>query len=1472
MGSTGAVAAERVAVVGMGCLFPGAPTVDALWSNICQGLDAISDVPPGRWDPVFYDPDRAGVDRFYCRRGGFVDEVARFDPTAFGVMPIAVEGGEPDQFLALAQASAALDDSSSAHRRVPPDKVGVIVGRGGYRTAGLARLDQRVHVAQQLVEALHALMPEVGPGQVDQVRDEFIARLGRRGPEASIGLVPNLAASRIANRFDLQGPAYTVDAACASTLLAVDHALRELHSGRCDLVLAGGAHHCHDVTLWSVFTQLRALSPSQRIRPFSRDADGVLIGEGTGFFVLKRLADAERDDDRIYAVICGSGVASDGRSGSMMRPDVAGQVRALRLAWDAAGLDPATVGMVEAHGTGTPAGDQAELVCLREVFGAVDGSGRPRAGLGSIKSMIGHAMPAAGAAGLAKAVLALHHGVLPPTLHGDDPHPLLDETRFRLIDQAEPWESDHGPRRAGVNAFGFGGIDAHLVLEEHNPRRPVRSPRSVTVPGSGPAFPPTLLVAGADVGEVAARLAAWTAAPSTRPAPSITDPPLGDGPARLAIVDVDARRLQLAEQVVAQGRPWRGRNGVWFEPEGLLRGGGKLAFLFPGVEPTFEPQVDDLAEHFDLVKLAAPLHDPVLAQAPSLERQSRGIIAVGRLLHRALAELDVVPDLVAGHSLGEWSGELATGVIPEDRIDGFLDQLRPGAVQVADVVFLALGTGVDTARALIEGLERTAVSHDNCPHQSVVCGPPDEIETVVDRARARRIMTQELPFRSGFHSPLFAEHIPALRRVFGSLTLDAPSVPLWSATTCRPYPAEPGALRALAARHLVEPVRFRELVLALHDAGARVFLQVGVGNLVGFVDDTLRDRDAVAVAASSAKRSGLDQLGQVAAALWVEGRPVRLDRLAAPGNTTTVRAPVLDLGSRLIRDLTPLAARFQPSDGAVLRTDEGPNAPSTAATPVPAATGAGGAMPVSGLVRTQRLSLELEPAWADHAFFRQRDGWPHGEDRFPLVPMTGIVEMVTATAVELCPDLVPVAVEDVAAFRWLTVDPPTEVTLRATTIEHSPPTDPPGSVRVKATIDGHARATVILAPGYPSGPAPAPLQLHNGQPSHIDATRFYADRHMFHGPAYQGVEEFLTLADNGSRAVLRTPSAPGGLLDNAGQLMGHWLSAQATSSRLVLPTSIGRIELFGPHPAPGTLVDCTVAIDHVDDRVLRADLALVVDDRLWCHITGWQDRRFSTDVRVFETLKWPERSGMSERREGYTIAVERWPEAATRDLVMRRYLGREERVDYDGRNPLAQRQFLLGRIAVKDAVRRWLWDRRQGPLFPAEVVVANDAAGRPLVRGPFDVDLRVSLAHVDEVAVAVVAEDIDVGVDLERVQPRRANFEQLVLTPGEQALRPPGGYDRDTWLTCLWSIKEAVAKATGRGLGGRPRDYEVTEIDGNVARVGDRLVAFERVDMTPTAATAAATPPTAATAAVSAGIAPGDTSKEHIVAWTLTDR
>ncbi|WP_391530219.1 beta-ketoacyl synthase N-terminal-like domain-containing protein, partial [Candidatus Frankia nodulisporulans] len=937
--------AVPIAIVGMSALFPGAGDLGAFWRNIVGGVDAVGAIPPGRFDveDYFAAPSAAGGlggsgvsglsgqggqggsggsaadgGAFYCRRGGFVDDLAAFDPTAFGIVPNAVDWAEPDQLLALRLTAEAITDAGGADRLGDADRVGVVLGRGGYVGSGVARLEQRVRTSRQLVTTLREVLPDLPADAVERVRAAFCDQLGPVRAEASIGLVPNLAASRIANRLDLRGPAYTVDAACASSLIAVESALRDLGSHRTDAMIVGGAHLVHEASFWSVFTLLRALSPSEVIRPFDRRADGIVIGEGVGMLVLRRLDDARRDGDRVYAVLRGAGASSDGRGASLMAPDTSGQVLAVRRAWADAGLDPTApgaIGLLEAHGTATPAGDAVELATLAEVFGQAAAADVGGIGLGSVKSMIGHAMPAAGAAGLIKTALALHHRTLPPTLHCDEPHPAFAASRFAPVRTATPWAepAGGGPRRAGVNAFGFGGINAHLVVEEAPPDIPVTAARTFPAPtaaSSAAASPSGMVVSsggvssgelGADADAERVLLLAGSGpddllAQLDRPDAELLDrddaaaPPTG-GPWRLALVAPNARRLALARTAVGRGTPWRGRNDLWFSPTGLLdpanpAGAGQTAFLFCGLEDNFTPRVDDVCDHFGL-------DGPNATDTAVLGRHGVASIEVGRILDLALRRLGIVPDLVGGHSIGEWNAMISCGLVTDAFADSFIAGFDPASLEVPGVAFGALGCGAEQAGAVIAHLDEVVLSHDNCPHQSIICGREDSVRAALDELRRAGVLGRLLPFRSGFHSPFFEPYQDVARTAIDATTFAEATVPIWSATTAAPYPRDHDEVRDLTLRHLVAPVRFRELLDELYASGARAFVQVGVGSIAGFVDDTLRGREHLSLVSNTPKRSGLEQLRRVAAALWAEGAAPRLDLLPCRTRPTPPAPPVV---------------------------------------------------------------------------------------------------------------------------------------------------------------------------------------------------------------------------------------------------------------------------------------------------------------------------------------------------------------------------------------------------------------------------------------------------------------------------------------------------------------------------------------------------------------------------------------------------
>ncbi|MDO0937442.1 beta-ketoacyl synthase N-terminal-like domain-containing protein [Streptomyces sp. DG2A-72] len=1652
-----------VAIVGMSVLLPGAADLDSYWRNLVAGTDAITDVPEGRWDSDYYRPGsaagRAVADQVYCRRGGFVDTLAEVEVTRFGIMPNSVSGTEPDQLIALHVAAAALADAGGEERLPDRQRIGVVLGRGGYLTPGLVRLDQRVRTAGQLVRTLGELLPDLDGGQLERIRAAFTERLGPDSPESAIGLVPNLAASRVANRLDLRGPAYTVDAACASSLVAVDQAVGELAAGRCDLMLAGGVHHCHDITLWSVFSQLRALSPSQRIRPFHRNADGLLIGEGTGVVVLKRLADAERDGDRVYAVIRGTGVASDGRAAGLVNPDPGGQARAIRQAWRAAGLDPAasgSIGLLEAHGTATPAGDAAELATLADVFGPGDA-----AVIGSVKSMIGHTMPAAGVAGLVKAALAVHHRVLLPTLHCDEPNPGLAETRFRPLERAEPWEGGE-VRRAAVNAFGFGGINAHVVLEEPPVRQRPVGARGTARPATTQPHPTDgtsrVLLLAADTPEgLAAQLDADDADVRAAGLDGVTP----EAYARLGIIDPTAKRLALARRAVARGRAWHGRNDVWFSPAPL---GGKLAFVFPGLEGDFAPQVDDVAAHFGL---SAPV--PGAAQVGDIGRHGLGVVAVGRLLDAALRRMGIVPDAVAGHSVGEWTAMVAAGLYSGHEVDGFMASFDPDALTVPGLAFGALGA---PAERVLEALSADwpdagiVLSHDNAPAQSMVCGPDTAVTEFVRAFRAQGVISQVLPFRSGFHTPMLQPYLGPIKEAASRFRLHPPAVPVWSGTTAAPFPSGESAVRELFVRHLLEPVRFRQLVEAMYAAGHRTFVQVGPGRLGSLVGDTLSGRDHLVVSANSPHRTGLAQLQRVATALWATGAkrsagmaavgrrlsaaprglvaqfPAPLGGAAESQSTSAPargdRPPVrLDLGGALVSLDGPILAELRAQlkagsaadrgaapavapgvarlvgdavgrtgadalgGAAVSRVPErastaehaavpgaltasGPStldavaahssaaaelsallretaetaaeliaaadrrpAPATGGHPAPAMASASAAVagtpsvaavealragtatsepqansgpPVPGLASaaivphfasgppvpgpasapplprrasappvshpapptglpaappppnppghhhgtghsrahrtTVHVSPDTMPHLLDHCFFPQRPGWPDVSDRWPVVPATTIVQHMMEAAEQAVPGTRAVAVHGARFDKWLTATPPVDVEVAVAPVPDAP-------ARRAVSFGPQARSVVELSDRYPAtSPAPwHPDPATERTPDHT-AAQLYAERWMFHGPAFQGVSELTAIGETHVRGVITTPPAPGSLLDNVGQILGYWIMATRTERTVVFPVHMRQMRFYGPQPLPGTDVGCFVQITSLTDTVLEADVQLTVDGEVWAELTGWQDRRFDNDPQTRPVERFPERNTLSEARpDGWVLLHERWPDLASRDLIMRNSLSGVERSEYAAHAPRGRRQWLLGRIAAKDAVRRWLWDHGEGPVFPAEIRVLNDDSGRPYVTGMHGrrlPPLDLSLAHRAEAGVAIVRPHTPgpgPGIDIEEVVERDRETLAAALGPDELALlraRCAATAESEAlWFTRFWAAKEAVAKAEGTGFGGRPRDFAVLAADA------DRLVVSGRLERARYSVRCERT-----------GNPPGLPSREYVVAWT----
>ena len=483
----------------MGAIFPKALGLKHYWHLIFNGIDAITAIPEeSHWSlKDYFDANPATPDHTYCKRGGFLPKV-NFDPARYGFPPSNLEATDTSQLLGLMVAEMALEDAgyptqSANFTTELKRRTNIILGVTGTQELVIP-LGGRLyhpHWKRALDEA----------GIPPEKRDEILQRMADKFPQwqenSFPGLLGNVVAGRIANRLDLGGTNTVVDAACASSLSAVHTACLELQSGRCDMSITGGVDTLNDIFMHMCFSKTGVLSHTSDAKPFSKDADGTVLGEGVGMMVLKRLPDAQRDKDRIYAVIKGIGTSSDGKTGGIYAPDSAGQLRALKAAYGDAGVDPHTVELFEAHGTGTRVGDKIEFAALSTLLSenpsiSSDDAAQdkepdqkcssnqkkeskrfieqsPNAAIGSVKSMVGHAKAAAGVAGLIKAVLSLHHKVIPPTLKAETPDPALEIEKSPLYLNAlsKPWTADdHHPRRSGVSAFGFGGSNFHIVLEE----------------------------------------------------------------------------------------------------------------------------------------------------------------------------------------------------------------------------------------------------------------------------------------------------------------------------------------------------------------------------------------------------------------------------------------------------------------------------------------------------------------------------------------------------------------------------------------------------------------------------------------------------------------------------------------------------------------------------------------------------------------------------------------------------------------------------------------------------------------------------------------------------------------------------------------------------------------------------------------------------------------------------------------------
>jgi acyl transferase domain-containing protein len=951
---------QPIAIVGVSAIFPGSHDANGFWRDILAGKDLLTDVPPTHWRIAdYYDSDPTAPDKTYARRGGFIEAVD-FDALGWGIPPSTIPATDTSQLLALIAARAVLEDAArDQFETMDRSRISVILGV----TSAQELLFSLVSRLQRPV--WQKALRETGlPEDEVQAACERIAAHYVPWQEASFpGLLGNVVAGRIANRLGLGGTNCVTDAACASSFSAIQMAVNELQLGDSDLVISGGVDTLNDIFMYMCFSKTPALSPSGDCRPFSDQADGTMLGEGLGMVALKRLSDAERDGDRIYAVLRGVGSSSDGRAKAVYAPVAAGQAVALRRAYAQAGFGPDTVELVEAHGTGTKAGDIAEFEGLRSVYAEADAARTQWCALGSVKSQIGHTKAAAGAAGLFKAVMALHHKVLPPTIKADIPNPKLElpQSPFYLNTSARPWIRDAShPRRAAVSAFGFGGSNFHLALEEYVGSAP-RAERLATQSHELVAL--SALSAEAMSERIAQlRHACASSSPVSALARASRDEFDHAAAFRLALVaastaDLDAR-LDLAHKKIAADpeRSFQLPDGTSY---GVGAPDGALALLFPGQGSQYNRMGAAAAMQFDAARAvwdrAAELrvHEIVFAhsgdQLTLTENAQPALCLTAMALLAVLRELGVEGAMTAGHSFGEIVALHAAGVISETDavcIARRRGELMRDAAANGSGAMCALACSIERARELIG--PSLAIANHNAPEQVVVSGPLEAIAAL----EARGVAAKRLPVAAAFHSAQVATACAPFGEFLAAIEFRAPRMLVYANTQAAPYASD---VAAVLARQIAEPVRFVETIEAMYAAGARCFVEVGPDTVLkGLVGAILGAREHRAIALDRKGKSDLEPLLAGIAQLVAAGHVTKVSALFAD-----VRVQALPATHKhgIAISGSNVGKPYPPAD---LSRLPGPNP----ARSNPARSNPPGAEPAPFVeVRTVKEESQLSPAW-----------------------------------------------------------------------------------------------------------------------------------------------------------------------------------------------------------------------------------------------------------------------------------------------------------------------------------------------------------------------------------------------------------------------------------------------------------------------------------------------------------------------------
>jgi len=962
---------EPIAVVGIGLRFPGSDSPETFWEQIVTGRSGICEVPEDRWENVdfFYDPDPKVPDKSYTKIGGFIRDFV-FDPLKYRIPPAVAQKMDRSQQMAVASCGDALRDAGLEADDLKGKKVGIIIGNsmGGEMTDRYAARVVLPRAVSRLKESIASLGLDVETQDtvVETFRTRYLEDLPSITEDSLPGELANIISGRVANVFNIEGPNFTVDAACASSMAAVMNAVKSLRDGTIDYAITGGVDCAMHPSSFIKFCKIGALSPDGS-RPFDQDANGFVMGEGAGIMILKRLSDAIRDNDRIYGTILEVGSSSDGRGKGITAPNAAGQERAISACLDAAGLSLQSITLVEAHGTSTEVGDKTELGVLDKIFRtAALKSGSVC--VGSVKSQIGHLKAAAGAAGLIKVLLSLYHKTLPPTINVRTPNPCIswESSPLRLNTEARGWELVDGfPRRAGVSAFGFGGTNFHVAVQEHIPGLRVISGHKKPPAGSVEILPPVWpsppnmciqgepwVVGGGDLVDLAAKVQEilseitpenWTHLAAIHREAAATES------IRCGLAGEDAESISKKLTLVLEACREPAKlamlpaRGIHLCREVGRRTQTRPAFLFPGQGTQYPFMLRDLAERFPVVADTFAEADEILMSLglptvtgccfPATETGKEDadkqmdamkdtqllqpmILTADTALFRLLSQMGIRPAAVAGHSLGEYAACVAAGVFSfRDALEAVAVRGREMArVSIADPgLMMSVPADANLVEDLLAQVDGYVVAaNKNSPKQTVISGETEAVKKAGEVFKANGLEGVLLPVSAAFHSGVVAPAREPFMKTLERLTVSPPKLPILSNVTGDFYPVGPAAgenILGLLGKQFSAPVEWVKSMRRLYSEGIRIFIECGPKRVMtNLALDTLPE-DVLALPTNHPKKGGILQLMETLAALAAEGVP--MDVSAAEGRpqerqiSVIAPKPELRVVTSTVLEMTP---------------------------------------------------------------------------------------------------------------------------------------------------------------------------------------------------------------------------------------------------------------------------------------------------------------------------------------------------------------------------------------------------------------------------------------------------------------------------------------------------------------------------------------------------------------------------------------